>query len=133
MYTGNSLDCVKIEQNFTVYPCAYRELQIMLPCMLVIIGLSLCIQGTLVLIVIITSNFRFIPVHTGNSLHVTGADTVLPVYPCAYRELQIDTQLILRYIGLSLCIQGTHSHCLTKYNHLRFIPVHTGNSNKSWL
>ena len=49
------------------------------------------------------------------------------VYPCVYREHFFIFDHTSRFIGLSLCVQGT-CYNLTVYNSLsRFIPVCTGN------
>ena len=97
----------RIDAPNPVYPCAYREGYIIYKKIENSIGLSLCIQGTLQLELILTSFARFIPVHTGN--------------------MAGQLRLWIYRIGLSLCIQGT----LRYYGHIqqldRFIPVHTGN------
>ena len=87
VYTGNSFICLRLFYNCTVYPCVYRELiESPLICN-ANAGLSLCIQGTL----LINKNYSF-----SNS-----------VYPCVYRELSSWFSKPLFFRGLSLCIQGT--------------------------
>ena len=49
-----------------VYSCAYREHYQTMSVRTTGGGLSLCIQGTFVLILVKLRDFRFIPVHTGN-------------------------------------------------------------------
>ena len=66
VYTGNMIPQTGEHQVPTVYPCVYREHLNKFAVKFIVIGLSLCIQGTLyaqlggLLIV------RFIPVYTGN-------------------------------------------------------------------
>ena len=67
VYTGNTFNIgAEIRQN-TVYPCVYREHIEVLPVMPPVVGLSLCIQGTLRRFRILIVRFRFIPVYTGNT------------------------------------------------------------------
>ena len=69
--------------------------------------------------------------HTGNT---TDNVIVLPgatVYPCAYREHGGLALIATGAAGLSLCIQGTHYHFLIFATILRFIPVHTGNTDSA--
>ena len=90
-------------------------------------GLSLCIQGTLNHDATRLFPTRFIPVYTGNILHISPRLKPISVYPCVYREHDLRLSGASFGAGLSLCIQGT---CLTvKKTHMvpRFIPVYTGN------
>ena len=70
-----------------VYPCVYRELSRTVNLALFAIGLSLCIQGTLVNLSGERRKIRFIPVYTGNSLKFSSLQKLSVVYPCVYREL----------------------------------------------
>ena len=73
---------------------------------------------------------RFIPVHTGNTTDPLCRTIRSSVYPCAYREHNTDEILSVFVNGLSLCIQGTlRSHSGNQLLN-RFIPVHTGNTNR---
>ena len=108
MHTGNTNIRRFFVFIFTVYPCAYREHLRSHSHSLGGYGLSLCIQGTLLIFVSRNFIIRFIPVHTGN--------TVSEVI-----------NLVLES-GLSLCIQGTHITNKSLLKLLRFIPVHTGNT-----
>ena len=74
---------------------------------------------------------RFIPVYTGNTQIVLNKPFACPVYPCVYREHRTDVGNANRYIGLSLCIQGTLMNLLPKKCPSRFIPVYTGNTLRS--
>ena len=70
----------------TVYPCAYREHKKYIMNFVFFYGLSLCIQGTLIVDKNNHGTTRFIPVHTGN-MYVSGSkNDIFTVYPCAYRE-----------------------------------------------
>ena len=66
VHTGN----ITAEKAFilskSVYPCAYREHEITIYFVVITGGLSLCIQGTFLLITPKRITRRFIPVHTGN-------------------------------------------------------------------
>ena len=70
---------------------------------------------------------RFIPVHIGNILIVFKGFTLVPVYPCAYREHFHLPASHKTWCGLSLCIQGTCAWFSWHGYDVRFIPVHTGN------
>ena len=111
-----------------VYPCVYRELKTVTRQRTYSPGLSLCIQGTQVIISLRVMGCRFIPVYTGNSKRDASMKKVVTVYPCVYRELNRSFNINFIFCGLSLCIQGTlHSrrqHAIS----WRFIPVYTGNS-----
>ena len=132
----------------TVYPCAYREHAFTVnPCTCrerfipvhtgnmpisgnlpyVIVGLSLCIQGTFIVCPKCKYCTRFIPVHTGNIFILKNIKWRVTVYPCAYREHENQTYDKASVYGLSLCIQGTSLHHQCLLHLCRFIPVHTGN------
>ena len=87
VYTGNSNTLICFMISLTVYPCVYRELIEKLRILKLIIGLSLCIQGTHRPIINIINRFRFIPVYTGNSIPSLAKVLGCAVYPCVYREL----------------------------------------------
>ena len=109
VHTGNT-NCSNPWRSFsTVYPCVYREHAIKLGIEDVPCGLSLCIQGTRPVCGSSAIEYRFIPVHTGNTRADPRVERTTSVYPCAYRE-----------------------HADTPMQHFqaaRFIPVHTGNTN----
>ena len=95
------------EFGYPVYPCVYREHLISGNLPYVIVGLSLCVQGTLYPKTEKALLGRFIPVCTGNIIGVSHQIYDPSVYPCVYRE-----------------------HAKHKFNptyFLRFIPVCTGN------
>ena len=54
--------------------------------------------------------------------------SVLPVYPCVYREHVIRKSPRVAMPGLSLCIQGTHFVLCIDMICRIFIPVYTGNT-----
>ena len=93
-----------------VYPCVYRELDLILNMQRHEDGLSLCIQGTLVIKELYILRSRFIPVYTGNSITKNGNQLTVSVYPCVYRELLSSIAVREDKAGLSLCIQGTQLH-----------------------
>ena len=92
----------------TVYPCVYREHMIFTELFSHCAGLSLCIQGTWREYASYFFYFRFIPVYTGNIPNPTHSALLEPVYPCVYREHSDPEIGEYKYIGLSLCIQGTY-------------------------
>ena len=94
-----------------------------------ICGLSLCIQGTHRTENTVNRARRFIPVYTGNTLPNIFSKFLNSVYPCAYREHPPPAYIRKFRNGLSLCIQGTHLNQCFYRMLLRFIPVHTGNTN----
>ena len=75
------------------------------------------------------TDWRFIPVYTGNSLQRLDSLLVFTVYPCVYRELENFLTEFQPSRGLSLCIQGTHQQAPGVLLGNRFIPVYTGNSS----
>ena len=127
MYTGNIRLAVRAAANDAVYPCVYREHNV-LPCIhWSAYGLSLCIQGTCALAELFNRDSRFIPVYTGNIAYVGVPGSGKSVYPCVYREHKSSYDLTVYNSGLSLCIQGTFDYLAVKISILRFIPVYTGN------
>ena len=91
-----------------VYPCVYREHLYSIDSSLSKNGLSLCIQGTQMVLVVSICYTRFIPVYTGNTKAATLTIPLGAVYPCVYREHCIAAFIKIYRTGLSLCIQGTH-------------------------
>ena len=55
------------------------------------------------------------------------------INPCVYREHNTVTQVSLSDGGLSLCVQGTFCACIWILRKSRFIPVCTGNMEKSFV
>ena len=128
MCTGNTKKATFFPKSCAVYPCVYREHRGHAVALCSNNGLSLCVQGTLIVSSAIQKTLRFIPVCTGNT---TGSEYHLfrtPVYPCVYREHINDKTLRHCFFGLSLCVQGTLSWrgLILKMNW--FIPVCTGNT-----
>ena len=90
--TGNTADKLVADIEAAVYPCVYREHLCQIFYSNTEHGLSLCVQGTQQLRILMRTSTRFIPVCTGNTL-VTSAEMVYtPVYPCVYREHLIGQQ-----------------------------------------
>ena len=127
-YTGNTFLLKKSYFLLAVYPCVYRELIGANVCFCGNLGLSLCIQGTLIYTKVFARSGRFIPVYTGNSCDMHFIHQTNPVYPCVYRELDHCLKTVSEFVGLSLCIQGTLCQGRLGFEGGRFIPVYTGNS-----
>ena len=108
MHTGNTYFLYSPGHCPPVYPCAYREH-----------GGRICYNYL---------NWRFIPVHTGNTNNSLKTISEISVYPCAYREHGINHFCASILRGLSLCIQGTLQAKLILLSCCRFIPVYTGNT-----
>ena len=66
--------------------------------------------------------------HTGNTIKYEKYVKYHSVYPCAYREHELNLLRLVMQRGLSLCIQGTQTPFLVEIMDVRFIPVHTGNT-----
>ena len=113
-----------------IYPCAYREHFLKIPFIEFVLGLSLCIQGTQPHSQHLSAQYRFIPVHTGNTKPYSMIPATSSVYPCAYREHWLMEQILFCRRGLSLCIQGTPASVQYFVSRWRFIPVHTGNTDE---
>ena len=132
VYTRNS-PCIRhLPFVIVVYPCVYRELASVNNGCGLVSGLSLCIQGTLLMLRLSFALIRFIPVYTGNSEPVLDLDGTQTVYPCVYRELSPKPIRYYFVAGLSLCIQGTPGSINPFRTNHRFIPVYTGNSSGVW-
>ena len=86
VYTGNIPQLTRYRPNSPVYPCVYREHKRRLVTMQLQNGLSLCIQGTFIIVLETFAVFRFIPVYTGNIKLCEELKVSRPVYPCVYRE-----------------------------------------------
>ena len=67
MCTGNAIAHDSDLPIYSVYPCVYRERSKFGPHIEVALGLSLCVQGTLIIGFGINDAGRFIPVCTGNA------------------------------------------------------------------
>ena len=107
VYTGNTINYVREIKNKTVYPCVYREHEMVIEARKIADGLSLCIQGTRFACYQLAPQFRFIPVYTGNTFDLLITDRDFTVYPCVYREHNTPIMPCMILSGLSLCIQGT--------------------------
>ena len=127
VYTGNISSIDSYKTISTVYPCVYREHLQGETDEVERRGLSLCIQGTSIRVLISMFWGRFIPVYTGNIDVKSGLNWVFTVYPCVYREHVMSGQSFVEYCGLSLCIQGTFPAAIGNSPERRFIPVYTGN------
>ena len=128
MYTGNTPDAPKSDRTVPVYPCVYREHQFRTHEQEMAYGLSLCIQGTHMLLIRSILVHRFIPVYTGNTVSAVKYSRSDAVYPCVYREHNGIKINFAVFIGLSLCIQGTLRRSINVNVKIRFIPVYTGNT-----
>ena len=126
--TGNTASSQACNTASTVYPCVYREHAKADLIGEFVSGLSLCVQGTLHFVNQGMHRFRFIPVCTGNTSPSSKHSSIISVYPCVYREH--DDNLVAEPVklGLSLCVQGTHSANTMHLVLIRFIPVCTGNT-----
>ena len=128
MCTGNIKSLPICTRLSSVYPCVYREHIIYSLLCLPENGLSLCVQGTLININNNVFIIRFIPVCTGNTLFILSSSFLASVYPCVYREHSWCKGFWMNIYGLSLCVQGTLFNNILTVQHLRFIPVCTGNT-----
>ena len=115
----------------TVYPCTYRELGTIRDCSFWRYGISLYLQGTRTALSDRWHLWRYIPVPTGNSFAKYYHRLVNAVYPCTYRELLFLYFKSLVIIGISLYLQGTPNALSKGSNVFRYIPVPTGNSQRS--
>ena len=67
VYTGNTSKTRSSTLIVVVYPCVYREHLLTFFSLLLLNGLSLCIQGTQINNCLTDAITRFIPVCTGNT------------------------------------------------------------------
>ena len=129
MHIGNTDFCLPYLIQLTVYPYAYREHYLCCCKFVPKLGLSLCIQGTLIPSRSCFNLYRFIPMHIGNTTYATIGLISHAVYPYAYREHLVIKPNKEGRDGLSLCIQGTHSPEVYGARVNRFIPMHIGNTH----
>ena len=128
MYIGNTCRTVQIGLAFAVYPYVYREHCLMVTPYGILIGLSLCIQGTRRGQKFLMDCRRFIPMYIGNTRHHRMGTKKAPVYPYVYREHVLILNNLESRSGLSLCIQGTRIQALIHRHEFRFIPMYIGNT-----
>ena len=128
---GNSISLTREYENNSVYPCTYRERFRKCIKKWTFIGISLYLQGTRANKWCAWWVRRYIPVPTGNAEVFTFGEREPLVYPCTYRELTPPIARITTPVGISLYLQGTQMPILLLYQHLRYIPVPTGNSTWS--
>ena len=84
--TGNARKNFSSLNPPAVYPCVYRERNVLPSLNANLSGLSLCVQGTLTNRMLALKLFRFIPVCTGNADAKVARNSLQAVYPCVYRE-----------------------------------------------
>ena len=110
--TGNTKIRKITKRWSSVYPCVYREHICARFSTQGNVGLSLCVQGTLLQLLSVLSLERFIPVCTGNTYQFWDSIKNTTVYPCVYREHVGVSAIIIWIDGLSLCVQRTRPlHC----------------------
>ena len=107
MYIGNTTLAVTFIKSAAVYPYVYREHHFMMNGGNILVGLSLCIQGTRCNRKFALVPNRFIPMYIGNTIRELIAYLTQPVYPYVYREHCLPRYKSGFGNGLSLCIQGT--------------------------
>ena len=105
--TGNSPNPCSSNRLAPVYPCTYRELNASTVCHRGFCGISLYLQGTLGPSHRGGLGYRYIPVPTGNSIHMYANEQLTTVYPCTYRELCVGQCKPFYPSGISLYLQGT--------------------------
>ena len=110
--TGNSNTLTWKLSISSVYPCTYRELFSTKILYVIVSGISLYLQGTL----LIPSSFL----------------PSIAVYPCTYRELRWRNGKTKNRNGISLYLQGTLIAAYCHFLSTRYIPVPTGNSVCKW-
>ncbi len=128
MHTGNTDVNWFAKALKPVYPRAYGEHIIMNSACHFFNGLSPCIRGTPLPRPSKLIFLRFIPVHTGNTRRYLFSYCLRSVYPRAYGEHCVTSNICATTIGLSPCIRGTPCDHWHDHKWLRFIPVHTGNT-----
>ncbi len=129
MHTGNTDVNWFAKALKPVYPRAYGEHIIMNSACHFFNGLSPCIRGTPLPRPSKLIFLRFIPVHTGNTRRYLFSYCLRSVYPRAYGEHVNHALLFAKLRGLSPCIRGTLPRSVVRLFSLRFIPVHTGNTD----
>ena len=109
MCIGNTSRVSGSQLSGTVYPYVYREHTSCAVRTIFKNGLSLCVQGTLWLTLVIPGQPRFIPMCIGNTSAALVYVEERTVYPYVYREHNIINIFVCIRCGLSLCVQGTRT------------------------
>ena len=94
-------------------------------------GLSPWVRGTHFLSTELQGKYRFIPVGTGNAFRRLVGRGYGAVYPRGYGERVIARRCIVNFTGLSPWVRGTLNGYAVGVVCSRFIPVGTGNANKT--
>ena len=131
MYIGNTDNVPLLQIGQAVYPYVYREHCARINKLARHIGLSLCIQGTQLILKYKSRSKRFIPMCIGNTFANFLALELTSVYPYVYREHTGTPLSTYIYSGLSLCVQGTLFGLFRLQNSQRFIPMCIGNTRSS--
>ena len=128
IHTGNSdyvlWDCF----YYMVHPHTHGELAgvVFIGCPLG--GSSPYTRGTQEMYRTKSIGLRFIPIHTGNSLVEDVRAFAEAVHPHTHGEL-CNPMIIIHYLsGSSPYTRGTRGYNRVICSHIRFIPIHTGNS-----
>ena len=127
--TGNTSTSMICSGDFSVHPCGYREHSESRTLPRKTFGSSLWIQGTQAFGLLKAITIRFIPVDTGNTVHLLQTGSLSPVHPCGYREHSTGVPPHDDDTGSSLWIQGTLLNIHPQSRQTRFIPVDTGNTS----
>ena len=128
VHTGNTAASAPASVVRSVHPRAYGEHSASAASRSASSGSSPCIRGTRDQRSQRRSVFRFIPVHTGNTLPTASLSHPLSVHPRAYGEHHGGRWRTMDNSGSSPCIRGTRILTLKDGESWRFIPVHTGNT-----
>ena len=131
VHTGNTKVVRFTKRVPAVHPRAYGEHFASCRFRAIRTGSSPCIRGTLHYFSVSTGGIRFIPVHTGNTSANVTTSSSDSVHPRAYGEHQMMCSIRSNMIGSSPCIRGTRLGRFAHCQHIRFIPVHTGNTPAS--
>ena len=108
VHTGETPSACSKNPSPSVYPRAYGGNTISRAVSSRYYGLSPCIRGKLTAAGPSASQYRSIPVHTGETFGVAQSQTHLEVYPRAYGGNNERSHRRYSNTGLSPCIRGKH-------------------------
>ena len=133
VHTGNTLIAIFRAKNSPVHPRAYGEHFSNFSFSQLVAGSSPCIRGTRAIDTNMMYLLRFIPVHTGNTNLSNPIEIQASVHPRAYGEHTRRNPTRRLSVGSSPCIRGTLLLSWLLITNVRFIPVHTGNTDyRNW-
>ena len=129
-HTGNTFRTPLLVSQRAVHPHTHGEHSGRLSASFPLCGSSPHTRGTPEKPLQADCNERFIPTHTGNTLLLPSQGLLSSVHPHTHGEHPLDWLPGIKTHGSSPHTRGTPPPCKLAFPFSRFIPTHTGNTNK---